>query len=181
MARIMERKVEHILIILCFFALVAGEVACEKKPDESKGTEPAVSLRVSNQIPTEVITVAGVPFTVELAYTQKTRLRGLMFRKELAADKGMLFVFKRIRMRSFYMKNCLIDMDILFIKSNGQIARIHNMKIPVPGKPLVYYSSDTPIKYALELPAGTAEKLEIRPGQKIKIPQRVAGIIAEPD
>ena len=177
----MERKVSHILIILSFFALMVGESACEKKPGESKDTDSAVSLGVKNKIPTEVITIAGEPFTVELAYTQKTRLRGLMFREELASDRGMLFVFNRIRTRSFYMKNCLIDIDIVFIKSNGRIARIHNMKVPEPGMPLVYYSSDTPIKYALELPAGTAEKLELRPGQKIQIPQRVAGIIAESD
>ena len=69
------------------------------------------------------------------------------------------------------MKNCLIDLDAVFIKADGTIANIVNMKVPVQDKSLKYYRSKGPIKYAIELPAGTALRLGLAAGQKINMPE----------
>ena len=71
------------------------------------------------------------------------------------------------------MKNCLIDLDALFIDPNGKIVKIVTMKAPIPGEPLMEYCSDLPVKYALELPAGSATRLSLRPGQIISWPEEV--------
>jgi hypothetical protein len=104
-----------------------------------------------------------------------------MFRKSLGKNEGMFFVFKYSRDQSFYMKNCFVDLDILFIHEAGTIANIETMKAPVKGEPLVYYHSKGPTKYALELPAGTALRLQLQPGQTIDLPARIGRIIPEAD
>ncbi len=103
-----------------------------------------------------------------------------MFRRELAADAGMLFVFEKERPRSFYMKNCLIDLDVVFVTAEGKIARLTTMRIPVRGKPLKTYESGTPVKYVLELPAGTARRIGLQLGQSVNLPARIRTIIPEP-
>jgi uncharacterized membrane protein (UPF0127 family) len=127
------------------------------------------------------IEIKGETFTVELAYTPGSRAQGLMYRKNLPADRGMLFIFDRDAPRSFYMKNCLIDLDIIFFRSDGLIVNIHTMKAPTPGEKLVYYLSGAPVKYALELPAGTATRLNISRGERIDLPSDLARIKPQPD
>ena len=109
--------------------ILVGLTGLSCKDDTQVGTAPP---SITSLLPTETITLAGEQFTVELALTDPARARGLMFRKELPAHTGMLFVFDRPAPRSFYMKNCLIDLDIIFIAADGSIARIYTMKTPVP-------------------------------------------------
>jgi len=165
-----------LLVILCL-GLTGG--SCKKKSEQSK-TQIGI-LSQSESLPTETITLADQTFTLELAYTRKARQRGLMFRKELATDRGMLFIFNKARSRSFYMKNCLIDLDIIFLDGQGNIVRMHHMKKPVPGATLETYSSEKPAQYALELPVDTIEKLKLRIGQTVQLPPRIRNIIPEPD
>ena len=117
---------------------------------------------------------------MELAVTRSARTRGLMFRRKLAADTGMLFVFEKERPRSFYMKNCLIDLDVVFVTAEGKIARLTTMRTPIPGKPLKTYESGTPVKYVLELPAGTARRIGLQLGRTVNLPARIRTIIPEP-
>ena len=170
-----------VLLMLLLPLCIAPDLSCRKKTDKSQPSEPSATFLQNRPLPTNMLSVAGQSFTVELAFTQQSRHQGLMFRKELAPDAGMLFIFDRVRPRGFYMKNCLIDLDIIFIKPNGQITKITTMKIPTPGKPIRLYESGVPIKYVLELPAGAAAKLKLRTGQKINIPPRIRQIIPEPD
>jgi uncharacterized membrane protein (UPF0127 family) len=170
-----------VLLMLVLPLCVVPVISCREKTDKPQPSEPTATFLQDQPLPANMLSVAGQTFTVELAFTQKSRYQGLMFRKELAPHAGMLFIFDRVRSRSFYMKNCLIDLDIIFIKQNGQITKITTMKTPTPGEPLKFYGSGAPIKYVLELPAGTAEKLELRTGQKIDIPPRIRQIIPEPD
>jgi len=167
------------LIMLCLCLLCAGR-GCKKQPEPN---QPALNLfnPAPPPLPTETLALGTESFTVELAFTRAARNRGLMFRPELPPNAGMLFVFDKTIPQNFYMKNCLIDLDLLYLDDTGQVTKIITMQKPVPGQPLLYYSSDVPVKYALELPAGTARRLNLAPGQKIPLPSRIRTIIVDPD
>lgn len=102
-------------------------------------------------------------FKVELAVTQEEQSRGLMFRKELPAGSGMLFLNNEDEMRSFWMKNTYIPLDILFINGRYEVKHVH-----YGAKPLdeTHISSRYPAQYILEINAGRAKKCKITPGTK---------------
>lgn len=108
-------------------------------------------------------------FNVELASTPDQRSQGLMFRREMARDAGMLFDFgPRPRRASMWMKNTYIPLDMLFIKSDGEIESIAERTTP---HSLEAISSRGPVRYVLELIGGTATRLGIRPGDRVDLPK----------
>ncbi len=115
-------------------------------------------------LPTEQIELAHHRFTVEIADTDAARERGLMFRTHMAADHGMLFLFPSAAPRMFWMKNTLIPLDILFFDAQRQLINVSADTPPCKRNPCPVYASAAPAQYVLELNAGIAEKLEIRPG-----------------
>ena len=169
----------HLTLLLC---LVVAVASCKKDPENDSSTAPVNTdnTETSSSLPVDKLDVAGETFNIELAFTRASRTRGLMFRRELASNRGMLFIFDKSRLRSFYMKNCLIDLDAVFIKDSGEITAVATMTVPVPGRALRTYSSGAPVKYVLELPAGTARRLDLYPGRMITIPARIQNIIPDP-
>jgi uncharacterized membrane protein (UPF0127 family) len=103
-------------------------------------------------------------FTVELALTPEQQERGLMFRKSMAPDAGMLFVFDDVQQRMFWMKNTLIPLDMIFIRADGTIA---NIVEKAPPQTLDPRSSEGPAKAVLELNGGIARFLDIKPGDRV--------------
>lgn len=103
-------------------------------------------------------------FTVELALTDRQQMQGLMFRRSLAPDRGMLFVYDRDHPLAMWMKNTYIPLDMLFLKADG---RIINIIENVPPETLDTRPSEGPARAALELPAGTAARLGIRAGDRV--------------
>lgn len=106
-------------------------------------------------------------FRVYLARTSKQHARGLMFVTELAADQGMLFDYRRPRRVSMWMKNTLIPLDMLFLRADGTIANIAQRT--VPGS-LAAINSDGKVRGVLELNGGTAARLGLRPGDRVRHP-----------
>ena len=104
-------------------------------------------------------------FTVELAVTWPQQERGLMFRKALAPNEGMLFDFGKEQETSFWMKNTLIPLDMLFIKANGTIARIAANAKPLSEDSIPSYE---PVRAVLEIAGGRAAQLGIKPGDKAR-------------
>ena len=109
--------------------------------------------------------------SVEVASDEKSRRKGLMFRKSLKQNEGMLFVFDNDSKRNFWMKNTFIDLDILFIGEDFIISEIfENVR---KSKINASYSEISKVsakgKYILELAAGSAEKNRLRSGLKIEI------------
>ena len=100
-------------------------------------------------------------FEIEVADTDYETQTGLMYRKTMKSNRGMLFVFPEVSMHSFYMKNTEIALDIIFIDENLQIASFQNNAEPFNETSL---SSKVPVKYVLELNAGISEKfgLEVK-------------------
>lgn len=103
-------------------------------------------------------------FTVELAETREQQARGLMFRTEMAADHGMLFPFDQVREASFWMKNTVIPLDIIFVRSDGTIESIAANTTPYSLEPV---SSGEPVAAVLELNGGRAAQLKIKSGDQI--------------
>jgi hypothetical protein len=107
-------------------------------------------------------------FKVEIASSPIKRTRGLMWRQNLPVDHGMLFVSSSAEIQSFWMKNTLIPLDIIFIDADGKIVDIKRNFLPCKNDPCESYSSVRPAKYVLEINAGQAEKIKIGDTMNIK-------------
>ena len=103
---------------------------------------------------------------IELAKTDEQKTKGLMFRETLKENQGMLFIFEEEKQRSFWMKNTLIPLDIIFIDSNFNIINIEEA-VPCEEDPCQSYKSLKPAKYVLEINKGVSKQNNIQPGEKI--------------
>ena len=110
------------------------------------------------------ITVDGHSLTAELAASSTSHLCGLAFRNSLAPDHGMLFVYPRDQILSFWMKNTHIPLSIAFLTNDGSILEIHDMD---PREPLRRYTSKSPVRYALEVNKGWYVDRGIKVGDKV--------------
>lgn len=103
-------------------------------------------------------------FNVEVARSADEQERGLMFRTSLPADGGMLFPFAKPKIASFWMKNTLIPLDMIFVRADGSIDRIAENAIPESLEPVV---SGGEVAAVLELTGGTATKLGLDESAKV--------------
>ena len=103
-------------------------------------------------------------FQVEVARNDPERAQGLMFRRHLAPDRGMLFDFRRVQPISMWMQNTYISLDMIFIRADGTIRRIAANTEPLSERTV---PSGGPARYVLEVIGGTARKLGIEPGDKV--------------
>jgi len=106
-------------------------------------------------------------FTVEIMRNQQERSKGLMFRKTLASDAGMLFDFGDPRPVSMWMKNTYISLDMLFITEKGIVHKIADNTIPHSTEII---SSNSHVKYVLEIVGGMSGKLGIKVGDRVTLP-----------
>ena len=104
-------------------------------------------------------------FTVEVARTAEQQEQGLMFRKQLAPDAGMIFPSESERPVVFWMKNTLIPLDMLFIAADGKVSRIAERTVPLSETPI---SSIEEVRAVLEVNGGTAARLGIKPGDVVR-------------
>ena len=115
-----------------------------------------------------VVTAKGrFLFTVEVAETGAQRQQGLQNRKSLAAGAGMLFDYKRVQPVAMWMKNTLIALDMLFIDGAGRVVNVAENTVPLS---LATIPSAAPVRAVLEINAGTARRLGIRPGDQVLHP-----------
>ena len=106
-------------------------------------------------------------FLVEVARTEEEKKIGLMFRKTLAKNAGMLFLYKREALRLMWMKNTFIPLDILFIDKEGVIKRVVKRTVP---HSLATISSRQSVLAVLELRGGVTSSLDIKKGDRIYHP-----------
>ena len=132
----------------------------------SLGASPPA--RAASIQPLEIVTKTGVQvFSVEMATTEEEKTTGLMYRKELPDGKGMLFDFSPEQQVSMWMKNTFISLDMIFIRADGRILRIAESTEPLSTKII---SSGGLARGVLEVPAGTAQKYGIAPGDRVAHP-----------
>lgn len=116
--------------------------------------------------PLEIVTHKGVShFTVEIADTEAARERGLMYRRRLADDHGMLFDFKTPQPVSFWMKNTLISLDMIFIDENGQVVSVARNATPLSETPI---PSEGSVLGVLEIRGGRAAEIGVQPGDRVR-------------
>lgn len=115
--------------------------------------------------PLTIVTKAGRhQFKVEVMRTDAERGQGLMFRRHMAADRGMLFDFEKDQPVFMWMKNTYLPLDMLFIDRRGQIVNIAENTEPLSEETI---ASQGPVRAVLEVNAGTARKLGIRAGDLV--------------
>ena len=141
----------------------------------SPGPRAGEALGPQSGLPIEKLQIATHDghvhrFKVEIADNDASRERGLMFRKSLAPDAGMLFDFKTPQDVSFWMKNTLIPLDLLFIDEHGTVVNIAADATPLSEANI---NSAGPILGVLEIKGGRAAQLGIRPGDQVR--ERIFG------
>lgn len=108
-----------------------------------------------------------VRFDVELADTAEARNKGLMFRESLPRGAGMLFIYERPQPASFWMKNTLIPLDMIFVDVTGRVTWVHNMAVPGDLTPI---DGGQAVYAVLEINGGLAAQYGIGPGSEMQHP-----------
>lgn len=151
-------KLSRVLAVVFGMVLLAGVVFNAPVLAQPQPTLPQSDLVIQ--------TAKGAQrFRVELADTDASRSRGMMFRTSMAPDAGMLFDFKQEQMASFWMRNTLLPLDMLFIKADGTILNIHQRAIPHDESGI---NSTGPVRAVLEVNGGTVARLGIKPGDRVE-------------
>jgi len=109
------------------------------------------------------IKVGPHPLRVEIAASDPQRMQGLMFRKSLGKDDGMLFVFDEVEYHSMWMKNTLIPLSVAFLDPKGEILNILDME----PQTLDTHMAAGPARYAIETNKGWFAEKKIKPGDKV--------------
>ncbi len=162
-------------------SVLAGVAACLLLGCIGSGAGNSSTKRETplGALPTGTIEVDGHTLRVWLALTEETRSEGLMWvgAAEIADDQGMLFVFGREQLLSFWMKNTVTPLDIAYARTDGEIVMIHHM----PALTLESFPSIEPAKYALEVESGRLAQLGVEVGDHILIPDDVLKQAAQAD
>jgi uncharacterized protein len=127
-------------------------------------------LKAETRLPTVPLTIESnggkmrTDFIAELAATPEQRAKGLMFRTELADDRGMLFDFKQTRSVSMWMKNTPVSLDMIFSDDKGMVLFVARNTVPYSEEVI---TPGVPVYAVLEVKAGTAHRLNIKPGDRL--------------
>ena len=145
--------------------LLVGLTSCKEEAKKVIKTAPITftkegSLQIHRQ-ETDTLIIA---LDIEIAETDYETQTGLMYRKGMETNQGMLFIFPDVAMHSFYMKNTEFPLDILFIDENLKVASIQKNAQPFKENGL---SSKVPVKYVLEVNAGLTDTWSVEVGDRI--------------
>lgn len=159
-----------LIILICFISSFYFS-ACQKDPGEIKvdtvNNKDASKIQFKKQGEVyfqDSLKNLKKKIDVEIAETEETRHLGLMFRENMPEDQGMLFLFPAEEFQSFYMKNTIMPLDIMFVNSKKQIVKIHRRTEPFSEKSL---PSMKPSMYVVEVNAGFSDKYNIKEGDHI--------------
>ncbi len=155
--RIKLKSLHEAFIISFVVACMSVFVAYAQPKPDPNSVFPVETL--------EIITSNGsFQFSVEIADDSAERSQGLMFRETMLPTHGMLFDFGETSPVMMWMQNTPLSLDMIFIKENGVVARVANNTVPF-SKAII--SSGEPVSHVLELNAGMAKQIGLKPGDKI--------------
>ena len=117
-------------------------------------------------LPTIPVEIGGVEFRIEVARSESEKARGLMHRRVLGERRGMIFVYDADEHLSFWMKNTKVPLTLAFLARDGEILQVEELK-PLSLRPA---TSLRAARYALELPAGSLQRLGVAPGDRVRLP-----------
>ena len=136
------------------------------------GAGPVAARTPVMPCPTDRVTITGgfgtAAFNVDVAADEETRARGLMHVESMPLSKGMLFVYQRPQRMSFWMRNTLIELDMLFLDASGVIRHIHHRAQPLDETPIS--GGDELLLGVLEINGGLASRLGIQTGDVLRHP-----------
>ncbi|WP_158598446.1 DUF192 domain-containing protein [Notoacmeibacter ruber] len=158
-----------LLSMVLAFAIILGGVLALTGSGAARSDLPVAGepmVLSTDPVPVTVDGREDIAIMVEIATTPAEAAAGLMYRKEMEDDHGMLFVFDRSSKRSFWMRNTLMPLDIIFVGEDGKVDSIRRGK-PLDETPL---GSDGTAKFVLELKAGQAEEFGITKGTVLNHP-----------
>lgn len=134
--------------------------------------QPAALAAQSGACRDDVVTLRGdwgqARFSVEIADTEATRARGLMFRESMPRGAGMLFIYDHPQVVAFWMRNTLIPLDMIFMEADGRVAHVHHEAVPLDETPIW---GGNRIQYVLEINGGLARQFGIAPGSEMRHPR----------
>ena len=149
------------LILLIFYS------ACSENPNPESNVPPGAL----GPLKTITLTMGGVEVETEVARTETEQQQGLMYRESMPENHGMLFVYPEPRYMFFWMKNTKIPLAIAFIREDGVVGNIEEMKPAAgPFDPLEHYASKYKSRFALEMNRGWFERHGVKEGDRIEIP-----------
>jgi uncharacterized membrane protein (UPF0127 family) len=156
---------KRILSSSVLMAIACCSLACEK----AEPKQPAVQIN-------------DTTWSVEVMQTRATRAKGMGGRRELADGSGMVFLFRSERPRSFWMKDCLIPLDIAFLDATGKVVNLYTMPVETnPSNPTGRYESNLPAAFVLEVPAGDLARAGVRIGQQATLINLPPNAQAQPE
>ena len=163
----LDRRLRHsaFYLVICSLGLL-WNLGCREEGTNSMNDEP-INFKEEGEL--QILRSATdstlAKLDIEIADTEYEIQTGMMYRQNMEDQQGMLFIFEQTGPRSFYMKNTLISLDILFIDENLKIKRIHRNAEPLneAGIP-----SGGPVKYVLEIKAGMSDRWELLEGDIIQ-------------
>jgi uncharacterized membrane protein (UPF0127 family) len=154
-------------ILVALFASASAAVAYVAY-DRATEPRPEAFRAAADEGHLELVTASGVHvLDVEIATTPEKQALGLMFRTTLPETKGMLFPHEAPREVTMWMRNTYIPLDMVFIRADGTVHRIEKRTEPLSERVI---SSQGPVAAVLEIAGGTADKLGIKPGDKVRHP-----------
>ncbi|MEE8458502.1 MAG: DUF192 domain-containing protein, partial [Phycisphaerales bacterium] len=125
------------------------------------------------------VEIANERFTMAVANDDAARIQGLKGVTEISPKGGMIFLFPNNQIRSFWMADCLVDMDVMFLDPQGRVTALHTMRVEPPiradelraayERRLPRYSSSYPAQFAMEFRAGTLQRLGLEVNSKVAL------------
>ena len=171
------RKKEYIMIkniiligLILALALIAG---CT--PTTPSGNESSANNSGNESL--SKVCFGAKCFYVELAVTPEERSRGLMFREHLDPDKGMLFIYNDEGVHSFWMKNTLIPLDMVWINGNREVISVSKDVQPCQTSQCPLIGPGQKVQFVLELNGGTSDKIGLAIGDKITFDKSIEDIL----
>ncbi len=156
-------RLSRVLTSLALPLAIGLSLGCNKPPPpvtataQSQGQQPSVAFYPSSGSPWLV--------KVELAKNDSERSRGLMYRRELAKDSGMLFLFEAPEIRRFWMRNTYLPLDIIFLNERKVVVGIEENTVPLDE---TSRGPDQPAQYVVEVLAGEARKHGVHVGSRVE-------------
>ncbi len=155
-----------ILFLLCCITYCTSCNSGRDETNKSNETESIDIIHIQNR---EELRINGIPLYVEIADTPEKQAIGLMWRKKLEKNCGMIFIYPSEEKMTFYMKNCYINLSIAFVNKDYEIVDIQEMKAQygVPDHQLIYYHAKRPARYAVEMAENWFTEHNIHIGDKV--------------
>lgn len=157
------------LRLLAALAVASMILSCEHRtlPPTATAGSPAADQRVREPV---VVLPDGFEVALELATNDETRAQGLMYRESVLPGRGMLFLFPQPGHHSFWMKDTLVPLDMIWLDREGTVLSLHRDVPPCKADPCPNYDPGVVASFVLELGGGEAARHGVEVGSKLRLP-----------